>query len=106
MSILHIKNTEEFNKLISTSTKPVLIDFWADWCGPCKMLAPILEEVNNSIGEQAVIAKVNVDEVNALAAEYGIMTIPTLLLFKNGEIVDKTVGVQPQSSIEDMIQNA
>lgn len=106
MSILHIKNTEEFNKLISTSTKPVLIDFWADWCGPCKMLAPILEEVSNSIGEQAVIAKVNVDEVNALAAEYGIMTIPTLILFKNGEIVDKTVGVQPQSSIEDMIQNA
>lgn len=105
MSILHVKSVEEFKNLIETSEKPVLVDFWADWCGPCRMLAPILDEVSNSISDTAVIAKVNVDEVNALASEYGVMTIPTLILFKNGEVVTKSVGVQSQSFIEDMIND-
>lgn len=105
MGILHINNTEEFDNLINSSDKPVLVDFWADWCGPCKMLLPIIDEVYKTCGDIAQIAKVNVDEVSELASRYGVMTIPTLILFKKGEIATKSVGVIPQTEIEKMIKN-
>lgn len=81
-----------FETLISDN-KPVLVDFYADWCRPCQMMAPILEDVKSQIGDQATIIKINVDENQALTAQYGIQSIPSLLIFKQGEVVWREVGV-------------
>lgn len=91
MSILHA-NQESFEKIIHESSKPVLVDFWATWCGPCRMLAPVLEEVAEE-RQDVTVCKVDVDEERELALEYGISSIPTLLVFKNGEVVKKSIGV-------------
>jgi len=81
-----------FDEMIKSGDKPVLVDFWAEWCGPCKMIAPVVEELANDYDGKAVIAKVDVDSNPSVSAKYGIRSIPTLLVFKNGEIVDKQVG--------------
>lgn len=91
MAILHV-NQESFEKIIHESSKPVLVDFWATWCGPCRMLAPVLEEVAEE-RQDVTVCKVDVDEERELALEYGISSIPTLLVFKNGEVVKKSIGV-------------
>ena len=91
MSILHV-NQESFEKIIHESSNPVLVDFWATWCGPCRMLAPVLEEVAEE-RQDVTVCKVDVDEERELALEYGISSIPTLLVFKNGEVVKKSIGV-------------
>lgn len=91
MSVLHV-NQESFEKIIHESSKPVLVDFWATWCGPCRMLAPVLEEVAKE-RQDITVCKVDVDEERELALEYGISSIPTLLVFKNGEVVKKSIGV-------------
>lgn len=88
-----------FDSVITTADVPVLVDFWAEWCGPCRMLGPIIEQVSDEIGDKAKICKLNVDESPAIAKRYGIMSIPTLLIFKGGKIVDKIVGVTPKQSI-------
>ncbi len=85
-----------FNEVLNTD-KPVLIDFWAEWCGPCKMIGPIVKELANDYEGRAVIGKVNVDENPGTAAQFGIRSIPTLLIFKNGEIVDKQIGAVPKA---------
>ena len=85
---------ENFKETIASGT--VLVDFWAPWCGPCKMQAPILDKVAEKIGDKAVIAKVNVDEAAPLAAEFGVRSIPTLIVFKNGEKVQDFIGVQQE----------
>ena len=81
------------------SDKPVLVDFWAVWCGPCRMLGPIIEEVATEFDGKAVVGKVDVDNNQQVSAEYGIRNIPTVLIFKNGEVVDKIVGVAPKETI-------
>lgn len=89
----------DFDSIVINSKKPILVDFWAEWCGPCKALAPILEEVASEIGEKAEVVKVNVDQAQALAQKYGIKGIPTLMFFKNGEVKSTLVGNQPKTEI-------
>ena len=85
------------------SDKPVLVDFWAVWCGPCRMLGPIIEEVANDFDGKAVVGKVDVDNNQQVSVDYGIRNIPTVLIFKNGEVVDKIVGVQPKEVIAEKL---
>lgn len=91
-----------FTELINQS-KPTLVDFFATWCGPCKMQSPILEEVKNKVGDAANIIKIDIDQNTELAARYRVQSVPTLILFKNGEPVWRTVGVQQASLLEGMI---
>ena len=85
-----------FKESVLQSDKPVLVDFWASWCGPCRMLSPVIEQLYNEFEGKALIGKVNVDNNQQVSAEYGIRSIPTVLIFKNGEVVDKIVGVSPK----------
>ncbi len=93
-----------FDELVAKSDKPVLVDFWAEWCGPCRMVGPIVEELAKDYDGKAVIGKVNVDTNPETAMKFGIRNIPTLLFFKNGEIVDKQVGAAPKSALEDKLK--
>jgi len=85
-----------FDEVVMKSDKPVLVDFWAVWCGPCRMVAPIVEELSKDYDGRAVIGKLDVDTNGEVAARFGIRNIPTLLFFKNGEVVDKQVGAAPK----------
>lgn len=98
--VIHI-NESSFDKVIKS--KLTLVDFWAEWCGPCRLQIPILDELAEVVGEKAIISKLNVDDNRVIAARYGIMSIPTLILFKNGVPVKKFVGVQPRQVLLDAI---
>ena len=100
MSVMHITK-ENFDAVVN-GEKPVLLDFWATWCGPCRMVAPIVEEIAAE-RDDIVVGKVNVDEEMELAVKFGIVSIPTLILLKNGMEVDKIVGYRPKADIEDML---
>jgi thioredoxin 1 len=82
----------------------VLVDFWAPWCGPCRMIAPVLEEMDQELGDQLKIVKVNVDENPETASHFGVMSIPTLLVFKNNEVVDKAVGFMPKEALTEKVK--
>ena len=92
-----------FEKLVLKSEKLVIVDFWAEWCGPCKAITPILDEISNEFGDKVLIGKVNVDEVKELPVKYGIRSIPTLLFFSNGEITRQEVGLQSKQTLVDNI---
>ena len=102
MSVITITK-ENFEQEVINSEQPVLVDFWASWCGPCKMLAPVIDEIAGEVRD-AKVGKVNVEEQGELAARFGVMSIPTLIVFKNGEVAAKTVGVQPKQAVLDMLK--
>ena len=95
--------SENFEEEVLKSEKPVLVDFWATWCGPCKMLAPVISEIAEKYEGKVKVGKVNIDNEKELAVRYQISSIPTLMLFKNGEVSNMTVGFQSKSELERMI---
>ena len=97
-----IATNTTFQELLQDS-RLVIVDFWATWCGPCRMLSPLLDEVEEEMADKIVVVKVNVDDADEVAAQFRIMNIPTLLFFKNGQIVDKTVGAMPKTALVEKI---
>ena len=97
-----IATNSSFDGLLEDE-KLVIVDFWATWCGPCRMLSPLLDEVEEEMADKVVVVKVNVDDADEIAMRYRIMSIPTLLFFKGGQLVDKTVGAMPKSTLVDKI---
>ena len=101
---MEVKLTKDnFEAEVTNSLKPVLVDFWAEWCGPCRMLAPVLEEVAEAREADLAVGKVNVDEEPELAARFGILSIPTLILFDGGEPVKKTIGYLSRPELEEFL---
>ena len=95
-----------FKADVIDSDKPVLVDFWAEWCGPCKMIGPALEEISDELGDKLTIAKVNIDENPDAPGQYGVRGIPTMILFKNGEPAATKVGAAPKSALKSWIEGA
>ena len=98
-----VENVTDANFADKTSKGLVLADFWAPWCGPCKMIAPVLEEIDSEEEDKVQIVKLDVDDNQETASKYGVMSIPTLLLFKDGEVVDQVVGFQPKEALVELI---
>jgi len=105
MTVAHVSDSS-FEADVLKATGPVVVDFWAEWCGPCRQIAPALEEIAGTLTGKVKIVKLNVDENPATAAKYGIMSIPTLMLFKNGELASRQIGAQPKAKLEQWITAA
>lgn len=99
-------DTSNFKAEVLDSDEPVVVDFWAEWCGPCKMIAPSLEEISTEMAGKIKVAKVNIDENPDIAAQYGVRSIPTLAMFKAGEVADIKVGASPKSALSSWISGA
>jgi len=99
-------DTSNFKAEVLDSAEPVVVDFWAEWCGPCKMIAPSLEEISTEMAGKIKVAKVNIDENPDIAAQYGVRSIPTLAMFKAGEVADIKVGASPKSALSSWISGA
>ena len=104
MSLINIKD-DEFEKAVLDQDGLVLVDFWAEWCGPCKQIGPLLEEMAHNEELSLRVVKINIDENPIVATDYGIRSIPTMLLFSNGELKDKKIGALPKSELEDWIRD-
>lgn len=102
MSILHLDDSN-FKSEVVDSKSPVLVDFWAEWCGPCKMVAPVIEEISQEYKDRVKVAKLNVEEAQNTATNFGIMSIPTLMLFKNGKVVKQIVGAVSKTELKSAI---
>ena len=94
-----------FEELVLKSEKPVLVDFWAAWCGPCRMVGPVIEEISNEYSDKAVVGKVDIDSNQEYAAKYGVRNIPTVLVFHKGEVVTRQVGVAPKNTYTEAIDS-
>jgi thioredoxin 1 len=105
MATLHF-NQDNFKQDVLESDKPVLVDFWATWCGPCRMIAPIVEQLADEYDGRAKVGKLDVDESQDIARQYGVMSIPTLVIIKGGQVVSKVVGAYPKPKIAEMLDNA
>ncbi len=104
---MEYKFTEEnFNDEVMNSDKPVLVDFYADWCGPCKMMGPIVEQLAKEYDGKAKVGKVNVDQQQALAAQFGVMSIPAFFIIKDGKVVDQVGGAMPKEALEGRLKSA
>ena len=101
---IQVVNAENFDQVVLQSEKPVLVDFWASWCMPCKMLGPVFEEVAQENQDKAVFAKLNIDEATDIATSYQVMSIPTLILFKGGQVAEQSVGLVGKSEIEALLK--
>jgi thioredoxin 1 len=97
---------DNFGADVLGSDKPVLVDFWAEWCGPCKMIGPALEEISDELGEQVTIVKLNIDDHPDTPTQFGVRGIPTMILFKNGEVVDTKVGAAPKAELKRWLEAA
>ena len=102
--ILHV-NDDNFDSEVLSSELPVLVDFWAEWCGPCKMIGPALEEIADSLSDQLTVAKLNIDDNPSTPAKFGVRGIPTLMLFKDGDVAATKVGALPKSQLEDWVKS-
>ncbi len=103
MAIVTISDQSFKSEVESKDSGAVIVDFWAPWCGPCKMIAPVLEELNGELGDQLKVAKLNVDDNPESAARYGVMSIPTLIIFKDGTPVEKIIGFQPKEALKNVV---
>ncbi|MDD5669339.1 MAG: thioredoxin [Candidatus Omnitrophica bacterium] len=103
MAVIHLTDGN-FKQEVIDSDKPVLVDFWATWCGPCKMIAPLIEEVAKEYADKIKVGKVDVDENSRIASQYGIMSIPTLMFFKKGQIVEQVVGALNKAELKKKIE--
>ena len=101
-----VNSNKDFEELVTKAEKLVLVDFWAPWCGPCRVVSPILDEIAHEHSDQVEVVKVNVDEQQDLAARYGVMSIPTLILFKDGNVVDQTIGSSSKGKLVNWINSA
>ena len=103
MEILHL-NSENFEKEVLQTEETVFVDFYADWCGPCKMMGPVVEKLAEELQGQVKVCKINIDEASEIAEKYEVMTIPTFIVLKNGEVVNRSIGVQAKSELEELLK--
>lgn len=104
MAIMHISDSD-FEEKVARAAVPVLVDFWAEWCGPCRLIGPVLEDLSGEYEERLTIAKINVDDNRETAAKFGVSGIPTLILFKEGQAVDRQVGALPKPKLKEWIDS-
>lgn len=103
MAVIEL-TTENFNQEVLQSDLPVMVDFWATWCGPCRMVSPIVDEIAEEVQGKVKVGKVNVDEQGELAAQFGVMSIPTIMVFKNGEVIETSVGAKQKAELLAMLE--